>query len=211
MERVTGKGKPKTFTDVMRIRFSGVLNRAGFILDRMGLTPNILTALGLLGNLVSGVLLAMGYITYGGIVALIMVPFDALDGAVARYQGSVSTFGAFLDSVTDRYSETLLFGGLLVYFLREQEMLSAGLVFAAVVGSLLVSYVKARAEAVGFSANTGILTRLERMLVLVPCLLFNRPVIAVWVIAILANLTAIQRIVFVYRESRSATSNRRPL
>lgn len=204
MATIEEKQKPKTFTDGMRLRFCDVLEKAGAVLNAMGLTPNMVTTIGLIGNMAAGVLLALGYITWGGIVALFVVPLDALDGAVARYSGSVTPYGAFLDSVTDRYSEIFLFGGLLVYYFGQDNLLAIGLVFAALCGSLMVSYVKARAEANHFDANVGLLTRLERMLILIPSLVFNLPMVALWIIAVLANVTALQRIFYVYGQYRAS-------
>ena len=123
---------------------------------------------------------------------------------MARLKGEVTRFGAFLDSVIDRYSELIILGGLLVYFLQKQNSLACILVFIAAVGSVMVSYTKARAEALDFSAKVGILTRVERVLVLAPCLIFNIPMVALWVLAVLANFTALQRILFVRKQSASS-------
>lgn len=128
-------------------------------------------------------------------------PLDALDGTIARLRGDPDKFGAFVDSVTDRYSELIIMGGLLVYFLLKNDLLSCGIVFLAAAGSVLVSYVKARAEALGYNAKVGILTRVERYIVLAPLLVANLPVIAVWIIAIFANFTALQRIWFVRKQA----------
>jgi len=98
---------------------------------------------------------------------------DALDGSMARLKGISTPFGAFLDSVTDRYAEMIILGGLLFYYLQRTSLLACLLVFLAAMGSIMTSYVKARAESLGFSAKVGILTRIERVLVLAPCLLFN--------------------------------------
>jgi CDP-diacylglycerol--glycerol-3-phosphate 3-phosphatidyltransferase len=200
MERVQKEQGPKSFTDGMRLRFKVPLERIAIMLTRLGLTANRLTVIGLLGSAVAGLLVGLGQVTWGGLVALIMVPFDALDGAVARYQGRVSKFGAFLDSVFDRFAELFLFTGLTVHFLREDNDSGVILSIVAAAGSVMVSYVKARAEGVGYKVNVGLLTRLERMIVLIPALIFNRPEWALWIIAVLANLTAVQRIWHVYRQ-----------
>ena len=134
---------------------------------------------------------------------LITTPLDALDGAMARLRGDASDWGAFVDSVTDRYSELAILGGLLYYFTSIGDGLSSIVAFAAAAGTVLVSYVKARAEAVGFEAKVGILTRVERYLVLAPLLVFNQPVWAVWIIAIFANFTALQRIYYVRVQARA--------
>lgn len=194
MEKVASTTQPKTFTEFMRSLFKGILDPIGAFLNRLGITPNTMTMLGLLGNIAGAWFLAQGNIVLGGIFVLICTPFDALDGTMARLRGEASEFGAFVDSVTDRYSELFILGGLLYHFLQINNHLSAMAVFIAAAGSVLVSYVKARADSLQFNANTGVLTRLERYLVIAPLLVLNQPVIAVWIVAVLANLTALQRI-----------------
>jgi CDP-diacylglycerol--glycerol-3-phosphate 3-phosphatidyltransferase len=126
---------------------------------------------------------------------------------MARLLGQPTKFGAFVDSVTDRWSEMLIFLGLLYYYLQRGDPAAALvciLVFIATMGSVMVSYTKARAEALGFDCNVGLLTRMERYLVLAPGLLLNLPVVALWVIAVLANVTALQRALYVRRQARKA-------
>jgi CDP-diacylglycerol--glycerol-3-phosphate 3-phosphatidyltransferase len=186
--------KPTTFGDHMRIWFKGTLDPIGTFLNRLGLRPNTVTFIGLVGNTLGAYLLAIGQIQWGGVLILAMGPVDALDGTMARLRGESSRFGAFVDSVTDRYSELVIFGGLLFHYIQIQDGMGCALTYLSAAGSVLVSYVKARAEGVGFEAKVGVLTRLERFLVLIPGLLFNRPEIALWIIAILGNGTAVQRI-----------------
>ena len=133
---------------------------------------------------------------------VLAAPMDALDGSMARLSGKVSNFGAFLDSVTDRYSEMIIMAGLLVYFIGQSNTTAIYLIFAAAVGSILVSYTKARAESLGYNAKVGILTRVERVIVLDVCLIFNIPIVALWILAILANFTALQRIFFVWKQAK---------
>jgi CDP-diacylglycerol--glycerol-3-phosphate 3-phosphatidyltransferase len=127
--------------------------------------------------------------------------FDAFDGSMARLSGSVSKFGAFLDSTLDRYAELFILGGLLYYFMDRQLMLAALLTFAAAGGSLMVSYTRARAQSLGYEAKIGILSRVERFLVLIPCLLFHVPLAAIVILAVFTNITAVQRMLHVYRSS----------
>src|SRR4030066_2209949 len=122
-----------------------------------------MTLLGLIGTIGGGVLLAFGQMRLGGVLVLFMGPVDALDGTMARLRGERSDFGAFVDSVTDRYSELLIFAGLIAYYLQMGEAAMGGAVFAAWGGSVLVSYVKARGRALGFEGRGGILTRRERV------------------------------------------------
>ncbi len=191
-----------TLTDLLRLRFKGVLDPIGAFLNNLGLAPNTVTLMGLAGNTVGALFIAEGNFLVGGILVLAMGPIDALDGTMARLRGERSDFGAFVDSVTDRYSELIIFGGLLAHYLLTSNGTMAGLTFAASAGSVLVSYVRARAESLGFDAKGGILTRLERYLVLAPALVFGIPAVGVVIVAVLANITALQRIIQVRRQAR---------
>jgi CDP-diacylglycerol--glycerol-3-phosphate 3-phosphatidyltransferase len=207
MENNVKKTQVKTFTDYMRVWFKGILDPIGGFLNRLGITPNMMTMLGLLGNIVGAWFLSQGDMFLGGLFVLICTPFDALDGTMARLRGEANDFGAFVDSVTDRYSELFILGGLLYHFTNtpKPDALSIIVVYAAAAGSVLVSYIKARADSLKFDANTGILTRMERYLVIAPLLLINQPVIAVWIVAVLANITALQRFWKVRQQSRKLT------
>jgi CDP-diacylglycerol--glycerol-3-phosphate 3-phosphatidyltransferase len=191
------KKEPVTFSDFLRARFKGILEPIAGFLNGLGLMPNTVTLLGLVGTIVGSIILATGRIPLGGLIILIMAPIDALDGTMARLRGESSQFGAFVDSVTDRYSELFIFGGLLFYFLQQQNILGAGLTYLAAAGSVLVSYIRARAQSVGFETKVGLFSRVERYFVLLPCLVFNQPLVAVGVIALFANVTALQRILHV--------------
>jgi CDP-diacylglycerol--glycerol-3-phosphate 3-phosphatidyltransferase len=186
-----------TFSDRLRIIFKGILDPIGAFLNRTGLTPNSITLLGLAGTTVGAYLLSQGKMTLGAIVLFLFVIVDAFDGTMARLRGEPSDFGAFVDSVSDRYAEFITFGGLLYYFLTQENYLGVMMTFAATAGSVLVSYVKARAEGLNFTAKIGILSRVERYIVLIPFLLFNQPFPAVAIIAVLGNFTALQRIAHV--------------
>ncbi|WKZ35337.1 MAG: CDP-alcohol phosphatidyltransferase family protein [Anaerolineales bacterium] len=186
-----------TFTDRLRIIFKGILDAIGAFLNRLGLTPNSITLLGLVGTTVGAYFISQGKMTTGAFILLAFVLVDAFDGTMARLRGEPSDFGAFVDSVSDRYAELVTFGGLLYYFLSLDDYYGVMITFTAAAGSVIVSYVKARAEGLGFIAKVGILTRVERYLVLIPLLVFNLPFIAVCAIALLANITALQRILHV--------------
>lgn len=200
MERAAKKD-PVTFTDFLRARFKGILEPIAGFLNSFGLMPNTVTLFGLFGVTIGAYFLAVGQVTLGGLIILVMAPIDALDGTMARLRGESSQFGAFVDSVTDRYSELVIFGGLLVLFSQQQDWLGVSLTYLAAAGSVLVSYIRARAESVGFDTKIGIFSRVERFLVLIPCLVFNVPIIAVGVIALFANITALQRILHVRRQA----------
>ena len=202
MEKVDTTQK-LTFSDRLRIWFKWFLDPAAGFFNHLGLTPNTMTLLGLAGNFIGAFFVSQGRMTTGGLLMLVTTPLDALDGAMARLRGDANEWGAFVDSVTDRYSELAVLGGLLYYFSVTGDWLSSVVTFAAAAGTVLVSYVKARAESVGFSAKVGLLTRVERFLVLAPLLVFNQPVWAVWFIAIFANFTAVQRIYYVRAQARA--------
>jgi CDP-diacylglycerol--glycerol-3-phosphate 3-phosphatidyltransferase len=195
VQRIVEQNKRLTFTDYMRGRFKGILDPIAGFLNRLGFMPNTITILGLVGNTIGAYFLARGEMMVGGIFILLMGPVDALDGTMARLRGEQSEFGAFVDSVTDRYSELVIFGGLLLYYIQQGEWLPAILAYLAAAGSVLVSYVRARAQSLGRETKVGLLTRFERYLVLAPALVFNIPVVALWILAIFANLTALQRII----------------
>jgi len=191
------------FSDFLRQWLKNVIDFFGKLFSQIGLTPNTMTLIALVGNIIASILIATKNIQLGGIFVLVMGPLDAVDGAMARLQDKVTSFGAFLDSISDRYSELLILGGLLVHFIQLADWQACLLVYFAAVGSVLVSYIRARGEALGFSAKAGILTRVERYLVMAPSLIFNVPLIGLWIIAIFGNLTAIQRVWQVWMQSKS--------
>ncbi len=193
MEQTVRK-EPLTLTDILRKRFKYILDPIAGILNRLGLMPNTVTIIGLAGNFVGAFFLASGNLTLGGIIILLMGPIDALDGSMARLRGEPTDFGAFVDSVTDRYSELVIIGGLMIHFLLTGNLVGSILGYLAAAGSVLVSYIRARAQSVGYDTKIGILSRVERFIVLVPCLIIGQPIYAMWVLAVLTNVTALQRI-----------------
>jgi len=190
-----------SFTDKMRVWFRWYYGPIAAFLNRMGVLPNTLTLIGLAGTVACSVLIALGHMTWAGILLLIMGPVDAMDGALARLRNEASHWGAFVDSVTDRYSELFLFLGFLIHFMLLKNATGILLAYLAAAGSVMVSYVKARADASKLDANVGLLTRVERYIVLIPGLIFNLPVAALAIIAILANFTALQRIMRVRQDA----------
>ncbi|MDD2522661.1 MAG: CDP-alcohol phosphatidyltransferase family protein [Anaerolineaceae bacterium] len=191
------------FERFLRKAFKHPLDWLASRLLKLGITPNHITLFGLVGNIGAAVLIALGYLSWGGLVAGLMAPLDAVDGAMARLKGETSKFGAFLDSVIDRYDELFLFGGLIVYFYNEANFVGILLTFLAATGAVMVSYTRARAEGLGLDAKTGILTRIERSIVLIIGLLFSKPIYSVGIIAVLANVTAIQRICHVWQQTKA--------
>lgn len=194
-----------TFADKMRVWFRWYLNPIAEFLNRLGIRPNSVTLFGLLGTIGSSVLIATGHMTWAGILLLIMGPVDAMDGALARLRNEASDWGAFVDAVTDRYSELFIFLGFLIYYMLNPYPAGMILAYLAAAGSVLVSYVKARADAVNLDANVGLLTRVERLLVIIPGLIFNQPLLVLIIVAGLANFTALQRIFQVRRDAHRRT------
>ena len=192
----------QTLTDILRVRFKNVLDPVGRFLNSLGIAPNTLTLAGLAGNFVGALFLAQGRFVTGGVILLLMGPLDALDGTMARLRGEPSALGAFVDSVTDRFSELFIYAGLIYFYLSTPNSLMVLLAFAALGGSFMVSYVRARAQSLGYEAKQGILTRMERFAVLVSGLLFGFTEVAIFIIAIFANITALQRILVVRRQAR---------
>lgn len=199
------KTNQKSFEFLLRKTFSGILDGiAGFLLG-LGLKPNHITLAGLCGNVVAALLIGSGRLVWGGVTAALMGPLDAVDGAMARKLGTPTRFGGFLDSVIDRYDELLLLGGVLVFFTREANTAGIYLTYAAAAGSVLVSYMRARAEALGFDGKVGLLTRVERYIILVIGLLLNLTIYSVGIIAVLGNATAIQRLFYVKKQTGENT------
>lgn len=196
--------EPVTFTDRMRVRFKGVLDAVGGFFNRLGIHPNTMTLLGLIGNTLAAVLLAQGWIFAGGLLVLFSGAFDALDGTMARLRGYPTSWGAFVDSVTDRYSELVIYFGLLMFYTSQANRIGVWLVYVAAAGSVLVSYVRARAASLGWEVKVGLLTRFERYLVLAPTLVLGIPLIGVGLVALGANLTALQRIWWARRQAFAA-------
>lgn len=202
MEQVKPKAKETpTLTDQARAASKWIIDPSAAFFNHLGLMPNTMTLLGLLGNTLGAVLLALGHMTWGGLVVLMMGPVDALDGSMARQRGMAGHFGAFVDSVTDRYSELVIFAGLLYYYSGQGSALNTMLVYAAAAGSVLVSYVRARGQSLNWDTKIGLLTRMERYLVLAPSLILNWPMVGIWIIAIFANVTAMQRILDIRRQA----------
>lgn len=177
--------------------------RLGALLARTGLTPNQFTVMGLVLNGVVGWVAAEGRLQLAGVLLIVAGAFDMLDGAVARATGRVTRFGGVLDSVLDRYAEAFVLGGLLIWIVRtELGAVPVLLCYATIVGSILVSYVRARAEGAGIALTQGFFARPERIVVLALGLLLDRPIWALWLLAVATNLTVLQRLWLVRRAAR---------
>lgn len=180
------------------------------LLARTGLTPNAITVIGFGGALAAAILAARGEFLAGGIVMLAAAAFDTMDGLLARATGRVTAFGGVLDSLFDRLSEAAVLGGLLFYFADRGDVEESVLAFAAAVGSLLTSYMRARAEAAGLQLREGLFTRPERVIVLGIGLIIDQARIALWIVAALANFTVFERLFAVWTKWRAQPSVEQP-
>jgi CDP-diacylglycerol--glycerol-3-phosphate 3-phosphatidyltransferase len=165
-----------------------------------GVHPNVLTFTGLVVNLWAAMLFASGRFRAAGGVMILAGIFDMVDGRVARAQGRVTKFGAFFDSVIDRYSDLILFLGLLVWYARINRFSYAVLVGVAMAGSVMVSYTRARAESLIPECKAGFWERPERIVLMIIGALADRMAPALWLLAIGPNITVIHRIVHTWRE-----------
>ena len=187
-------------TSFLRRISSGVVNTIARWLDRIGIHPNTLTLIGFMGHFAAAWLIAKGNLVWGAVVLIFFGLFDTLDGALARIQDNVTQFGAFLDSMCDRFSEAAIFLGIFYHFDSLDSSIGCLFTLLAMVGSILVSYSRARAEAVGVFPKLGVMTRVERYIVLALTLLLNRLLIGLAAIAIFGLFTIGQRIWFVYHQ-----------
>ncbi len=188
-------------TDQLRRLARPLLNAIAKVLSGLGVTANALTVLGLLLNVGVALVLAGGNLRLGGVLVILASLFDGLDGALARYTGQAGPFGAFFDSTVDRYSEAALFTGLVWYFTTVGARQETLLAVVALFGSLAVSYTRARAEGLSIPCTVGILTRAERMVVLAVGLAIGQPLATLWVLAVFTHFTALQRILYVRRQT----------
>ncbi len=192
----------------------GIARRVGRFVAKSHLSPNALTIIGFLLNFPAAFILSQGQAWswwVGGLLVLFAGAFDMLDGAVAKVTGKTTKFGAFLDSTLDRCSEVVVFLGLLLYYRSgptTDQYYGSTLVYIAIAGSLLVSYVKARAEGLGMECKgVGLLPRPERVLMIVAGCIINvwwslALIVVLWILAIGTNVTAIQRIWYVYSTAK---------
>ena len=174
-------------------------------LGRLPITPNQVTVAGMFVSFLAAALIAGGYLLAGGLVLAFGGAFDILDGALARATKRTYPYGAFLDSTTDRYSEAAIYLGIVIFFLGRPNPRSAVVgAILAIFGSLLVSYVRARAQSLGFKCESGLFARPERVIATVVGLVLGAAVLfwIVWVLAILTNFTAAQRVFEVWGQAR---------
>lgn len=170
--------------------------------------PDVLTFIGLVINGIAAVLLAAGKFQTAGVVIIVAALFDMVDGRVARETNQVTVFGGFFDSVIDRYSDLVLLMGLLVYYASINRFFYIVLTAVVMTGSVMVSYTRARAECVIPKCKAGFMERPERIVLFILGALFNRMAPVLWVIAVLANITVIHRMIFTWQETKPARERR---
>ncbi len=175
------------------------LEAVGRFLARWNLSPNAITYLGLLLTIGVAVLAALGHIRWAGLAYVVAALCDALDGTLARVSGKVSRFGAFLDSTIDRFEESIVFLGLTVYYAHVGGPIELPLILVATVGSLMVSYTRARAEAVGVSCTVGFMGRPPRVALMILAMVLNQVVIGLVVLSALALFTSFHRMFHVWQ------------
>ncbi len=191
-----------TYTRVIGVACNKVilLIVRGLALSRIH--PNVLTFIGLVINGGAAVLLASGRFFWAGVVMVIAGLFDLVDGRVARATGQVTLFGAFFDSVVDRYSDLVLLMGLLVYYASINRFFYIVLTAVVMTASVMVSYTRARAECIIPKCKVGFMERPERMVLLILGALFNRMAPVLWVIAVIGNISVIHRMLYTWQETK---------
>ena len=184
--------------------FVGLFKPLTHLFVKTGWHPDSLTTLGLAGNIVAAMLFAVGCFPFAGLCVLLAGLFDLLDGEVARMGHQSSKFGALLDSTLDRYSEIFLAFGITVYFVRNGWVMTSAILFFALAGSLMVSYVRARAEGLGEKCEVGLMQRTERILAIAAGGIIGVKALAVvmWIIAFLTNFTVVERLWHVWKRTR---------
>ena len=181
---------------------SRITNPVVRILSKTKLKPNTLTVIELAISIGVAYAIVTGYFLLGGVLVLVSGLFDLLDGALARFTKQSTKFGAILDSAVDRISEAAIFCGLLIWYLPKVATLEIVLIFATLIGSFLVSYIRARAEGLGLECRVGLFTRAERVIVLALGLLVNQVFIALWVLVVFVYITVAQRLLYLRKQAK---------
>jgi CDP-diacylglycerol--glycerol-3-phosphate 3-phosphatidyltransferase len=198
MAETSGSLIPKKLQD----GFIGLTKPLIKILSKWDVNPNAVTIVGVIATACAAVILFLGHIRSGGLLILFGGLCDMVDGTLARYANKATRFGALFDSTVDRYAEFIMFFGIAAYFLLNNDYWSSVAVFFALCGSLMVSYTRARAEGLGFEAKIGLMQRPERIVIIGLGALIHPIALkfAIWLVAFFANYTAVQRIVYVYKQ-----------
>jgi CDP-diacylglycerol--glycerol-3-phosphate 3-phosphatidyltransferase len=193
--------------DIRRNLATRITNPIVGILSRSGITPNALTFINLALSIVAAYIIATGHFLVGGVLVLVSGLFDLLDGALARFTKRATKFGAILDSTVDRISEAAILCGLLIWYMPQGAKSEILLIFAVLIGSFLVSYIRARAEGLGLQCQVGLFTRAERVIVLAMGLLVSQfsdsaLFIALCILAVFVYVTVVQRLVHLWNQEK---------
>ncbi|MGA2671204.1 MAG: CDP-alcohol phosphatidyltransferase family protein [Dehalococcoidia bacterium] len=195
-------------TDIRRNLAYRITNPLVRILSKSGITPNALTIINLVLNIAAAYVIATNHLILGGVLVLVSGLFDLLDGALARFTKQTTKFGAILDSTVDRISEAATLCGLLIWYIpQEGASLKIVLIFIVLIGSFLVSYVRARAEGLGWQCQVGLFTRAERVIVLAIGLIIGRiwvhsVFVALCILAVFVFVTVVQRLIYLWKQAR---------
>ena len=173
------------------------------ILGNQG-NPNLFTFLGFLATLIASMLILKEYWLLAGLAIIFSGLFDLLDGVMARNLGKVTIFGGFFDSVMDRYSDLLFLLALMIHYLKKEETNLVILTFIVSIGTALIPYIRAKAEAIQIPCNIGFLERAERIILLSIGALLQWMEPILWILAILAHFTVLQRIYYVWKKIRNS-------
>jgi CDP-diacylglycerol--glycerol-3-phosphate 3-phosphatidyltransferase len=198
----------RLLTQKIQDGFKSLLTPLIKILAKSGISPNTFTLTNVMITSMAAAALILGQTRIGGCLILIGGLCDSLDGSLARYGGKVTRFGALLDSAIDRYSEFVMFFGIIVHFMTVKDSRTSVIAFLALSGSIMVSYSRARAESLGFEAKSGFMQRAERIVFLGAGALFHPLLfkLSIWIVAIFANFTALQRIYHAYQQDETKTT-----
>ncbi len=191
-----------TYTRAIGVGAGAILKGIVHLLSLLRIHPNVLTFIGLLINIYGAVLLAAGRFRAAGFVIIGAGIFDMVDGRVARETNQVTRFGAFFDSVIDRYSDLALLMGLLVYYANINRNFYVVLTAVVMTASVMISYTRSRSENVIPSCKVGFLERPERIVLLIIGALFDRMAPVLWIIAVLGNVTVIHRMIHTWDETK---------
>jgi CDP-diacylglycerol--glycerol-3-phosphate 3-phosphatidyltransferase len=178
-----------------------ILDQIVVLVSALKINPNFLTLIGFLITLYAAYCLARGEFIRAGVVIIFSGIFDMLDGRVARITQSVTRFGAFFDSVLDRYSDMAIFVGLMIYYAKNHRIAYLILSGIVMMGSVMTSYTRARAESLIPLCKVGFMERPERLVLLIIGTLANRMAPVLWIMAVFSNLTVIHRILYTWKEA----------
>lgn len=193
--------EPQVLTDKLRIYTRAFIEPIVAFLAKYKLSPDVLTVLGMLFHFLFAWLIARGEFRAAAVAMLLLAPFDALDGALARKLGrKQGGFGAFLDSTLDRLAEIILFGGFIYYYWLQENVTMMAISYLAVTGSIMVSYARARAESLRYNSKVGIASRVERYVVMIILLFLNQPEILLVLLAAFTYFTLFQRGYHVWKQ-----------